>query len=59
MKKRIKVATKPKVTTNLFDHEELHHNCTVQVLSNSVTGEVSIGWWHEDNPPAEIGGREQ
>lgn len=30
----------------IFDHEEIHENCTVQILSNSVTGEVSVGWWH-------------
>ena len=33
------------VKTNIFDQEELHDNCTVQILTNSVTGEVSIGWW--------------
>lgn len=36
-----------------FDQEEIHENCTVQILTNSVTGEVSIGWWHggiEDMP---------
>lgn len=29
----------------LYDEEEIHENCTVQVLRNSVTGEVSVGWW--------------
>lgn len=29
----------------IFDEEEIHENCTVQVLRNSATGEVSIGWW--------------
>ena len=33
------------VETNLYDIEEIHHNCTVQILRNSVTGEVSVGWW--------------
>lgn len=32
----------------LFDEEETHYGCTVQVLKNSVTGEVSIGWWPEE-----------
>lgn len=35
------------VETNIYDTEEIHHNCTVQVLRNSVTGEVSVGWWEE------------
>lgn len=34
-----------KAELNLFDQEEMHENCTVQVLTNSVTGETSIGWW--------------
>lgn len=34
--------------TNIFDTEETYHGCTVQVLSNSVTGETSIGWWRSD-----------
>jgi len=42
------------VQTNMFDIEEIHENCTVQVLRNSVTGEVSVGWWENDDPPATI-----
>ena len=38
------------IETNLFDIEEIHDNCTVQVLTNSVTGEVSVGW--RENPVA-------
>ena len=33
------------IETNLYDIEEIHPNCTVQILKNSVTGEVSVGWW--------------
>ena len=40
-----------KVETNIFDQEEIYTDCTVQILRNSVTGEVSIGWWKNDNPP--------
>ena len=29
---------------NIYDKEEIYPNCTVQVLTNTVTGEVSIGW---------------
>ena len=36
------------VETNIYDEEELHTNCTVQILRNSVTGEVSIGWWENE-----------
>ena len=31
--------------TNIYDVEEIHENCTVQILKNSVTGETSVGWW--------------
>ena len=36
------------VETNVFDQEEIYPNCTVQVLTNTVTGEVSVGWWRND-----------
>lgn len=42
------------IETNLFDQEELYENCTVQVLTNSVTGECSVGWWENSNPPEEV-----
>lgn len=29
---------------NLYDIEETYPNCTVQILRNSVTGDVSVGW---------------
>lgn len=31
---------------NLFDKREVYENCTVEILTNSVTGQQSIGWWH-------------
>lgn len=34
-----------KIETNIYDQEEIYPNCTVQVLTNTVTGEVSVGWW--------------
>lgn len=37
------------IETNIFDVEEIHHNCTVQVLTNSITGEVSVGWWENED----------
>ena len=30
---------------SVFDIVETHHNCTVEVLRNSVTGEVSVGYY--------------
>ena len=33
------------VSTTIYDEEETHYPCTVQILRNSVTGEASIGWW--------------
>lgn len=30
---------------NIYDEEETYPDCTVQVLRNSVTGKVSVGWW--------------
>lgn len=33
----------------MFDQEERHPNCTVQILRNSATGETSIGWWENDD----------
>ena len=36
------------VEINVFDEEEIHENCTVQVLRNSVTGVCSVGWWENE-----------
>ena len=35
-------------STGIFDQEEIHHNCMVQIWKNSVTGEVSIAWKPEE-----------
>ncbi len=40
--------------TIVFDEEETYPDCTVQVLTNTVTGEVSIGWWPNNEKPKEI-----
>ena len=32
------------IECNFYDKEEIHPDCTVQVLTNTVTGEVSVGW---------------
>lgn len=36
------------IETNIFDKETTIENCTVQILENSITGEVSVGWWRND-----------
>lgn len=33
---------------DVFDQEEIIPNCTVQIWSNSKTGNVSIGWWRNE-----------
>ena len=38
-----------KVETNIFDKEEIFPDCTVQVLTNTATGETSVGWWKNGN----------
>ena len=43
-----------KVEINVFDIEEIHPNCTVQILRSSVTGKESVGWWDNENPPLHI-----
>lgn len=43
----IERAKQREVEVNIYDREEIHYNCTVQVLTNSVTGAVSVGWWEE------------
>lgn len=37
------------VEINIFDECEIHENCTVEIWRNSKTGEVSIGWWENDD----------
>jgi len=43
------------VRTNCFDVVERHEDCTVEILTNTETGEQSIGWFRNNNPPAYIG----
>lgn len=44
--------TSVRVDAPIFDREELFPDCTVQVLTNSLTGEQSVGWWpNKEAPP--------
>ena len=38
-----------KVETSFYDKEETFPDCTVQVLTNTATGETSVGWWKNGN----------
>ena len=40
-------ALESQTEVNIYDHEETYHGCTVQVLTNTVTGQTSVGWWQE------------
>ena len=42
------------IESNLYDVVEEYTDCTVQVLTNTVTGETSVGWWPNDEPPASL-----
>ena len=32
-------------TAGIYDKEDIYPDCTVQVLTNTKTGDVSVGWW--------------
>jgi hypothetical protein len=38
-------ALEAQTEVNIYVKEETYHNCTVQVLTNTVTGQTSVGWW--------------
>lgn len=40
----------------VFEEAEVHTNCTVQVLRNTLTGEVSVGWWENGHEPPRFDG---
>ena len=48
----LKRTEEEKVSLNVYDEEEIYENCTVQVLRNSITGDVSVGWWQDE--PEEV-----
>ena len=37
------------VTASIYDLEEVHENCTVQIWKNSNTGKYSIGWYENND----------
>lgn len=42
-----------KIETNIYDKIEYHFNCAIQILTNSITGEQSIGWVPMDSEIAD------
>ena len=41
---------------NMYDQCEIIEGCTVEILTNTLTGETSVGWWRggvEDRPGME------
>ena len=40
---------------NVYDECEIHENVTVEIWKNSVTGEISIGWYENGNTETERG----
>ena len=51
---RYELDTQPIVESNVYDEEELHYPCTVQVLRNSITNDVSVGWWLGEHNACEV-----
>lgn len=49
VKKLFQFQPTAKVETNMYDKEEIYPNCTVQILTNTITGETSVGWWKNDS----------
>ena len=41
------IALENDIEIPIYDQEEVYHNCTVQVLYSSYTGDCSVGWWKE------------
>lgn len=45
------------VETNIYNKEETIEGCTVQILTNTATGETSVGWWR--GSAADMPGKEK
>lgn len=44
------------IDVSMYDKEETYTNCTVQVLENTLTGDISVAWFR--NPENEEEGEE-
>ena len=36
------------VEINVYDKVTEYDNCTVQILENTATGAISVGWWRNE-----------
>ena len=36
------------VEINIYDKVTEYDNCTVQILENTATGAISVGWWRNE-----------
>lgn len=42
------------ISAAVFDRADVYRDCTVQVLTNTATGETSVGWWPAGSEPEEV-----
>jgi len=38
----------------VYDRVDVYPDCTVEVWQNSSTGQCSLGWWPNDQPPVKM-----
>ena len=48
LKKLDKVDEANDVEGNIYDKVTKIENCTVQILENTATGAISVGWWRNE-----------
>ena len=37
------------VELNIYDKSTIITNCTVEILTNSITGDISVGWYRTED----------
>ena len=47
-KREVAVFVKDGHVCEFYNQEEIYENCTVQVLTNTMNGRTSIGWWQNE-----------
>ena len=48
LKKLDQVDSAKDVEINVYDKVTEYDNCTVQILENTATGAISVGWWRNE-----------
>lgn len=46
--KQVALFVKDGEVCEFYNQEEIYENCTVQVLTNTINGHVSVGWWQNN-----------